>query len=277
MPTVILIHWNIPEIEEKVSKLRAAGHRVHAEVPKDFTFFRTLKANPPDAFVIDLSRLPMQGRDIGMGIRRNRVTRYLPLVFVGGNEEKIERIKKSLPDAVYTTWGQIRNSLRAAIAHPRENPIVPSSTLAGYSGTPLTKKLGIKAHTHASLVNAPDGFEKLLGELPEAARIERKLGHQSDVTIWFVTSRRELESLLTRVATETEKLWIVWSKKAADLKTDLSERSVRKVCLSAGLVDYKICAIDKTWSGLLFTWRKPKMPHNDSMNEGKNIEHKRSK
>jgi hypothetical protein len=131
-------------------------------------------------------------------------------------------------------------------------------TTAGYSGTPLPKKLEIKERTRVATVGAPVDFAKTLGALPAGATLKRGVAAPRDLTIWFVTSRRQLEGDLPRVipAKGHGSLWVAWPKKASGLKTDVTEDVLREVILPHGLVDRKVCAIDATWSGLLFSWRK---------------------
>lgn len=128
----------------------------------------------------------------------------------------------------------------------------------GYSGTPLPKKLEIKDGTRVATVGAPADFAKTLGTLPPGARLRKGLGAPRDLTIWFVTSRKQLEGDLGRVAPArgTGSLWVAWPKKASGVKTDVSGDVLREVILPHGLVDRKVCAIDATWSGLLFAWRR---------------------
>ena len=130
----------------------------------------------------------------------------------------------------------------------------------GYSGTPLPKKLEIKENTRVATVGAPGDFAKTLGTLPPGARLRRGLNAARDLTIWFVTSRRQLEGDFGRVAPKKGEgsLWLAWPKKASGMKTDITEDVLREVILPYGLVDRKVCAIDQTWSGLLFSWRKEK-------------------
>lgn len=129
---------------------------------------------------------------------------------------------------------------------------------AGYSGTPLPKKLMIRDGNIVALVDAPDGFEKTLGALPTGAVLRRSARGSREVTIWFVQTRRDLERRIagTAKAVGDGKLWLAWPKKASGVVTDVTEDVVRKVGLANGLVDYKVCAIDATWSGLLFARRR---------------------
>jgi hypothetical protein len=133
--------------------------------------------------------------------------------------------------------------------------------MAGYSGTPLPKKLEIKEGTQVALVGAPADFAKMLGKLPAGARLHKGVGRTRHLTIWFVTSRKQLEGDLRRIAPSSEgdapgHMWIAWPKKSSGVKTDLTEDVLREVILPTGMVDRKVCAVDETWSGLLFSWRR---------------------
>ncbi len=260
MHRIRLIHWKAEEAEERVARLRAAGYEVdYGEMRPDA--LRDWRNNPPAAFVIDLSRLPSQGRDVAMTLRSHKPTRHVPLVFVEGEPEKVERIRNSLPDAIYTTWSRIRGSLKAAIAKPPASPVVPESNLAGYSGTPLPRKLGVKPNTTVALVGAPKDFEKTLGELPDGVKLKRQAGKRCDLIIWFIRMRAELYDRIKEMAeltgpTGASGLWIAWPKQASGLASDLNQNVVRETGLASDLVDYKVCAIDATWSGLKFARRK---------------------
>lgn len=260
MHRVRLIHWNAAEARERATRLRAAGYEVAHEPLADKAARRELRENPPSAFVVDLSRLPMQGRDVGMALRHYRTTRHVPLVFVAGDPDKVARVRESLPDAVYTTWDQVGTAVKEAIANPPMVVAAPRSLLAAYAGAPLAKKLGIARDAAVALVDAPPGFEDLLGELPDGVQLRRQTRGRRNLTIWFTRSREDLADNIERRARLTEQgpLWIAWPKKASPLASDLTQAIVREIGLAAGLVDYKICSIDDVWSGLLFTRRGAK-------------------
>jgi CheY-like chemotaxis protein len=259
MYRLVLIHWNAAEGEARAQVLRAAGYEVEV-APVDGASLKEIKNDPPAAIVIDLSRLPTQGRDVGMAFRGFKATRHVPLVFAEGEAEKVAKVRAQLPDAVFTDWKRIRGALRKAIAKPPKAPVVPANNLAGYSGTPLPKKLGIKPGTTVALLGAPGDFERTLGPLPEAATLTRVAARKADLSIWFVRSLRELETGVPKMFERASSgpVWIAWTKKAADPSSEVGEADVRARGLGAGLVDYKICAIDGTWSGLLFARRKTK-------------------
>ena len=125
---------------------------------------------------------------------------------------------------------------------------------AGYSGTPLPRKLGIKPGHRVALLGAPSGFEDgTLGALPEDVRVVRRAGGQADVIVTFHTSRADLERRLPALRAMMRPaagLWIAWPKRASKVETDITEDVVREIALPTGLVDNKVCAIDATWSGL---------------------------
>ena len=130
--------------------------------------------------------------------------------------------------------------------------------MAGYSGTPLPRKLGVKEGHRLALLRAPDGFERTLGELPGGVDITTRARGPLDVAVAFFTSRRELErrvATLKRAVAPHGGLWIAWPKRASGVETDLTEDIVRQIALANGLVDNKVCAIDETWSGLRLVYR----------------------
>jgi len=132
-------------------------------------------------------------------------------------------------------------------------------TAPGYSGTPLPKKLGVKSGFAVAWVNAPDGFDALLGDLPDGVRVRSRLRGPLDLVVCFVTARRQLERRLPALRaalTPAGMLWIAWPKRASGVATDMTEDVVRDVALPTGLVDTKVAAIDETWSGLRLVVRK---------------------
>jgi hypothetical protein len=125
---------------------------------------------------------------------------------------------------------------------------------AGYSGTPLPRKLGIKRGHRVALLGAPAGFERdALGELPDGVRVVRRAGGRADVIVSFHTGRAGFERRLPALRALMEPaagLWIAWPKRASGVATDMTEDVVRAVALPTGLVDNKVAAFDATWSGL---------------------------
>ena len=137
--------------------------------------------------------------------------------------------------------------------------------MAGYSGTPLPKKLGIREGNRLLILQAPTGFKAVLGKLPGGVTVSSRPAEKEhfDVVVFFET---ELEALrnrfrgLAQMLTPAGGLWVAWPKKASKMTTDITEDCVREVALPIGLVDNKVCAIDDTWSGLRCVIRRENRP-----------------
>jgi hypothetical protein len=130
--------------------------------------------------------------------------------------------------------------------------------VAGYSGTPLVKKLGIGDGNTVALRGAPDGFLQTLGELPDSVRVKGRVSGPVDVVVAFFIRRADLDRRLGALAEAVHpngSLWIAWPKRSSGVATDVTEDVVREVALPRGLVDNKVCAIDETWSGLRLVHR----------------------
>ncbi len=257
---ILLLHWNDAEAVERVERLRRAGFQAEyfATVNSDGGF-RLIRENPPDAVVIDLTRLPSHGRAVAISMRGNRITRQVALVFIEGDPEKTAQVRSLLPDAQFTPWSRIGAAVRRALKAKPESPVVPA-TLAGYSGTPLPKKLRILEASVVALLHAPDGFAARLEPLPPDVHVQNRPDGAA-VILAFQKSAAALARELPLLAREIKTgrtLWLIWPKKASGIVTDLSEDVVREMGLATGLVDYKVCAVDETWSGLAFAARRAK-------------------
>lgn len=141
--------------------------------------------------------------------------------------------------------------------------------MAGYSGTPLVKKLGIKPGFNIAFVNAPSGYANEL-KLPEDVTINSRSRKRLDFAQLFVKSEKELKAKFSKYAKRLNAsgmLWVSWPKKSSRVTTDVSEGTVRAIGLAAGLVDVKICAVDEVWSGLKFVIRLRDRPQMDTRNK----------
>ena len=130
---------------------------------------------------------------------------------------------------------------------------------AGYSGTPLATKLGIKRGDVVAVVNDPDDFAALAAPLPADLTIRHSARGKANVVMLFTKRRAELERRidgLGRMIFPDAMVWVCWPKKASRVPTDMTEDVVRDVALPRGLVDVKVCAVDQTWSGLKLVWRR---------------------
>jgi hypothetical protein len=134
---------------------------------------------------------------------------------------------------------------------------------AGYSGTPLAAKLGIKTGSAVCLTAAPSNLERLLAPLPPGVRFVPHLGADVDLAHIFATRKAELRAALAahrRTLRPDATVWVSWPKKASGLATEITEDTVRELALPLGFVDVKVCAVDATWSGLKLVVRKELRP-----------------
>ena len=131
--------------------------------------------------------------------------------------------------------------------------------MAGYSGTPLAKKLGIKEQTSVVAVDAPDGYRKLLEPLPAAVRFATQIDKTVDIVHVFSTKKTQLARALASYRKALQPIaavWVSWPKKSAKVATDITEDLIRELALPLGFVDIKVCAVDEVWSGLKLVVRK---------------------
>jgi CheY-like chemotaxis protein len=257
MSRIVLVHWNESEAKLRARKLAQQGHSVTPLCDSDKESLLSVRNHPPELFVIDLSRLPLQGREIAGYFRRIQSTRQVPILFLDGKSERVESVRQLIPEAEFCTSDDIGNAIKHAVRKASANPVIPA-TMAGYSGTPLPNKLGIREKYSLLLVNGPERFEGKLDPLPDGALVVANAA-TANVAVLFVTSRAELARdfrPLAKLLPMKVAFWIAWPKKASGVKTDLTEDVIREFGLALGWVDYKVCAIDDTWSGLCFARRK---------------------
>jgi hypothetical protein len=133
------------------------------------------------------------------------------------------------------------------------------TSTAGYSGTPLTKKLGFKENSLVLLIDAPKDYAQLVAPTPAGVQFISKPGRNVDIAHVFVSRRSTLSKHLSQLRETLDvraSIWVSWPKKAAKVPTDVTEDTIRQVALPLGFVDIKVCAVSDTWSGLKLVLRK---------------------
>lgn len=253
MPRVLLIHRK-PEIaEERARRLRSAGVEAEAYPAVGPSAFRTIRANPPDAILIDLTELPSYGRVMGALLREQKATRPIPLVFLKGDPEKAARVRELLPDAVFATWPDVMPAVLRAI---RKAPVSPSLPQA--PAVPLAQKLRIRPDSMVAILQAPANLAAIIGTLPQGARLQKQIGDAATILL-FVKSAAALGRALPAVAPEMKRgrtLWICWPKRTSTQPCDLTLPRIREMAAPYNLVDSKLCAMDETWSATAITIRR---------------------
>lgn len=258
MSVVRLVCWKPELAKERGRFLKDAGVAVDASPINPGGLIGHFRANMPKAVLIDLDRLPSYGREVAVALRQSKSTRHIPIVFAGGVEEKVAPIRRELPDAFYSSWTTVVRVLNKALKSAPRDPVKPLSHMQRYAGSSLVKKLGVKPNTKVALLGPPDGFEEQLGELPEGVQLEDRMSRQTALALWFVRSRREVAETGYMGARLPEgcSLWIIHPKQTSRYKVDFNQNDVRVAGLEAGLVDYKVCAVDADWTGLKFARKK---------------------
>ena len=254
MPRVRIVHWKAAEAGPLVEACRACGFEVEYDDVDGSSLVKKIRQNPPDALAIDLTRLPSHGRDVAIYLRRTKYARHVPLIFIDGPPEKVEAIRRELPDAAFTTSRRLCAAIKSACAKRIADPVLPPALMERYASRTVAQKLGIKPGATVAVIDPPRDYAAALGELPEGAELVENSDSIHAVTLWFVRDAREYQAGLRRMRTiaHQTKLWIVW-RKGTGLLTD---RLVRQAAIDVGLVDYKICAVNAQWSAMAFARKK---------------------
>lgn len=253
MPRVRLFHWRAEEAQTLVAALRAGGYTVDYPGDKTNGSWRSLRENPPLAAVIDLTRLPSHGRYVAAEIRASKSLRSIPIVFVDGDPEKVERIRRELPDATYTSRSRLISTLKRT--KPLADPLVAPRMMDRTDRT-TAEKLGIKTGARVALIDPPADYPRVLGKLPDGVSLEEQTEETLPLTLWFI---RDPDGYLAglgqmRKRALTSRIWIIYPK--GRNASGLTQSLIREAALSVGLVDYKVCSVNEVWTGLLFTRKK---------------------
>jgi hypothetical protein len=248
---VRVFHPRASEAEPLLAVLREAGYRAIYKTTPGAPGIRELIEEGTTAIVIDLSHLPSHGRAIGAWVRGSKGIRHLPLIFAGGDAAKVAAIREEIPDAAYTSVEKLPAVLMRVKAP--KTPVVPRQMMESAPGRTNAQKLGIREGMAVLVIDPPNGYERMVGAMPEGARFVEE-GH-AGVTLWFTHDPGEFEASLgnRRALAPTTKLWIVWPKGRRD---GFNGDFVRARALKVGLVDYKICSLSAVWSGMLFALRR---------------------
>jgi CheY-like chemotaxis protein len=218
--------------------------------------FREIRANPPDAILIDLTELPSYGKAMAVLLRQQKSTRNIPLVFVKGDPGKAALVREVLPGAVFTTWPKAAPTIQRAIRRAPQEPAAPR-----VADVPLAQKPRIGEGSVVALVEAPANIRQMLDPLPQGVRLDGKTG-EAGLILFFVRSAAALGRALPLLAPRMSRgrtLWICWPKRTSAEPCDLTLPSIREMAAPYNLVDSKICAMDETWSATAITKRRS--PH----------------
>ncbi|MBS1855572.1 MAG: hypothetical protein JST11_09430 [Acidobacteria bacterium] len=244
MARVLVIHREPAEAAELAARLRDRGVEAQPYLTLGPRGFRGIRGDPPDAILIDLNRAPSYGRTMGALLRESASLRTIPLVFIAGEPAKTAAAKRILPDAFYAPWSEVPAAIKRAIARAPRNPLAPRPPARS-----VAQKLGIEPDSAVALCHAPAEFAL---DLPAGVRV-RKHPDGAAVVLVFARSAAALARELPAVAGLMEKgrrVWLLWPKKASKVESGLTMPRVRELAIATGLIDYKVCAVDATWSAM---------------------------
>lgn len=247
MLRVLVIHRDAVEATGLASRLRALGFDAVPYLNIGAKGFRGIRQDPPQVILIDLIRLPSYGKAMGVLLRHQKALCQIPLVFVEGDPHKAAQVRAILPDAVYATWENAAAAIHQVVRQaPRE------AALPRLPDTPLLSKLGIGTDSRVAALHLPDGFV-----LPGVKM--RKQADDVDVVMAFFSNSaglgRELPAL-AGLMRKGRRVWVLWPKKTSGAASDLSMVGIREMASQFGLVDYKVCAVDETWSAMTLGKRR---------------------
>lgn len=247
MLRVLVIHRDTEEAIERASRLRALGFDAAPYMSLGAKGFRGIRQDLPHAILIDLTRLPSYGKAMGVLLRQQKSLGVIPLVFVEGDPEKSAQVRAVLPDAAFTVWAKVAAAIPKAIRQAPREASPPRDP-----GRPLLAKLGIDEASRVAMVHAPEGFV-----LP-GVRAQKQAGECDVVLVFFRSSAalgRELPELAGMLR-KGRRVWVLWPKQASGADSDLSMTRIREMVKAVGLVDYKVCAVDGMWSGMVLGRRR---------------------
>jgi hypothetical protein len=257
MARVRLFHWKAAEAGPLLKALRSAGHQVDYAEQWGSDISREIAAAPPDVFVFDLSRLPSHGRYLAIHLHGRKATRHIPLVFLGGDPDKAGTIRRELPDAVYADIALARSAIRSALARPPVNPATPTPMMRSYGARSTAAKLGIHENGEVGVIDPPRDYRAAIGEIPSGVVFVEEDAERCPLVLWFFHDAEAYREALPRLRrmTADKKVWILW-RKSANGRTGVTLPFLRAAAAEFGLIDYKVCSVNRAWSGILVARRR---------------------
>jgi len=251
---VRIVHWRAAEANPLIEVCRGAGFEVDYLASDGGAVCRAIRTKLPDVIAIDLSRLPSHGREVAIWLRNTKLTRCVPILFVGGEPAKVTAIRELLPDASYCEIDGVAAAIKRLVKSAKKrDPVTPPAIMERLKEKSAAQKLGIEARASVAVIEPPRDFPGLLGAVPESVEFTEG---DAALTLWFVHDREALLDSLRRMRAiaKRTRLWVLWRKGSSG--NALTQNVLRETMREVGLVDYKICSVDARWSGMLFTRKK---------------------
>ncbi|BDC49739.1 hypothetical protein F183_A20550 [Bryobacterales bacterium F-183] len=243
--TVILLHWKSEEIPELIPYLGDVAVVPYAPVTGEGMKGLATYA-VPDALVVSLDRMPSHGQAVAWHYQARKATRHVPVVFAGGEPEKVAKAREVMPHALFCSWKTAAKTVQKAIA----NPPVPAVTApkAPVSNRPMAEKLGLKAGIRVALIGAPMALERLVPGMDFELDVVEEPDARTEAVWWFVRSAEEVadgfEWIVPRLG-KKPKIWVFYRKGKSLTWQGLSEAAAMY-----GLAQFKILSLNAEWTGV---------------------------
>lgn len=252
MARVLLFHWKEEEAMELVARLESWGHAVGWRGMRENKEVKITSAYQfrADVLVFDLNRMPVYSKYHAQMARKGRTTAHIPFVFVGGEGEKLEGLQRMFPEETFTDW----KKLKGVLGKVRRGSLAPRALpdLGAEPVRELWQKLGLKAGLRVALGDAPREFWTALGNVPEGIDYEAPLG-KADLAFFFVEDPDSLGQKIDAIERAGARIpvWVIFRKGSGVKMPEL-----RAVMIDCGLIDSKICSVNKNWAGMLVKRKK---------------------
>ncbi len=258
-PHLCLVCWDPPKAADHAAALNRVGHRVTLVTSSVRGWIGYVRDLAPDVMVIDLDRLPSHGREVGIHLRTSKSTRHIPLVYLGGEPSKVERVHSDLPDAIFSPWQQAGDAIVRALSAPAAKPLRPRPLAERPNRSDLAQRLGIKADLPVCFWGDTEFLAELLSDASESFTTTKHAARQASLCLAATRSAADVEAVFETATSYSagSSIWIIHPKQSGRYATDFNQNDVRIIGLAHGWGDYKVCSVDSDWSGLKFARRKP--------------------
>jgi len=259
---ILVVHWKPEEAESGLALLRRAGHEVEVYADRGGVGLAKYKQEVPEVVLVSLERLPSHGRHFAHCFRTTKATAQVPIVFVGGVEEKVAIAREMLPDAICCSWRGVRGAVTRALKIKQTQAPQPGAA----HDKALWQKLEIRAGDRVLQLGGPEDLLPLLGEgLPTDVELlatdDPDIGDlgPADLVLLFAQLLQDIKQWFPQAAALTpdkRQLWICWPKKSSGVDTNVTQAAVMAYARASGWADFKICRVDDTWSGHMLRRRR---------------------
>jgi hypothetical protein len=246
-PRAILLHWKAEEIKDLAQRLHGIDVLPYAPVSGE-GMKGLAEYSVPDALVVSLDRIPSHGHAVAWHYHSRTATRHVPIVFVGGEADKVAKVREAMPFAIFCSWETAAESVRTAVANPGAVPLAAPKPIS--SNRPMHAKLGLKPGMRIALIGAPAELHRLVPDLDFDVDIVEEPDARTEASFWFVRSASEVDDGLAWIAPRLgpkPRLWVFYRKGKGVTWQSLSEAA-----LPYGLAQFKILSLNAEWTGTGF-------------------------